>query len=344
MKANVMHHRARNGFTLIELLVVVAIIALLISILLPSLSKARAQARTTLCASRIGQLGKVVIIYCDDFDGTPPFVGRGWEDCDDDALLDKEWPRGSGKTIREWAYDEDWCIPDPPEYWWTYPADVGWPEGAELRNGSIFGYTRFEGLYRCPDFERIANKSQNEFNYTRSLLARKWFHHGDPEGQPGSMYMAEGDNNWSGQPGLVLKTDQVYSPARLHMLIDERWEKHCAGWDHGVAGGGLLEVTQQWMGVEPLFGPLGNEIGQYHGTVKFAEAIPPELHDPNIITPAKSGNILFYDGHVRLDTDPLPGRSFEWETVEALEVFKDWIFGHVFAQRGQRPEQIIFDL
>lgn len=65
-------HRVRSGFTLIELLVVIAIIALLIGMLLPSLSSARDSARSVKCLASMRSLGTAMSLYVEDGDGVMP--------------------------------------------------------------------------------------------------------------------------------------------------------------------------------------------------------------------------------------------------------------------------------
>lgn len=62
----------KHAFTLIELLVVVAIIALLISILIPSLAAAREQARGVLCGANLRSMGQAMVLYANDNGGSLP--------------------------------------------------------------------------------------------------------------------------------------------------------------------------------------------------------------------------------------------------------------------------------
>ena len=65
----------RKAFTLVELLVVIGIIAVLLSILLPTLGKIRRQANTLQCSSNMRQIATTLIMYINDNKGKFPPAG-----------------------------------------------------------------------------------------------------------------------------------------------------------------------------------------------------------------------------------------------------------------------------
>lgn len=64
--------RQKHAFTLVELLVVIGIVAVLIALLLPALSKAREAAQRAACASNLRQIGVAMYLYANDHRGSLP--------------------------------------------------------------------------------------------------------------------------------------------------------------------------------------------------------------------------------------------------------------------------------
>ncbi len=323
---------SRRGFTLIELLVVVAIIALLISILLPSLSKARSQARATLCASRLSQLTKAMLIYAGDYDETPPFIGVGYMPCGEDRSYDQLGSPGQNTELY-FAQFEQWLIPNlagagEDKLW----LDMDWRQWAgtskeaKVQNGTLYPYTRFANLYRCPEFERVNDprKTQDVFNYSRSLLGRKFLTNLSAVRDPGA------DSTIC--PGFIMKTSGIHAPGAMYMMIDEQWDFHCAG---NYNDGGINNISGTWMAAETIHGLAMDMFGSYHGAESNALGLSETL-------PSKQCNIGYYDGHVDPFQDPLPYRTAK-DTLAAV-LFRygpdrlmkalNPILTQVYAQRG----------
>ena len=88
----------RAGFTLVELLVVIGIIALLISILLPALGKAREQGNAIKCLSNLRSMGTAFLMYANNNKGALPADSVGGSTYQEDFLF---WQ--PGRDIQESA-------------------------------------------------------------------------------------------------------------------------------------------------------------------------------------------------------------------------------------------------
>ena len=134
----------RSGFTLVELLVVISIIALLIAILLPSMSLARKQARALVCQTSMRALSTAAFTYSTEYGVYPPSLSC-FADSPDSQIRDLRWNGGMewlGIGDQAGAFQEG--DPNDPQ--------SGNPKGftAAPRFGALWPYVKDEKAYLCP--------------------------------------------------------------------------------------------------------------------------------------------------------------------------------------------------
>ena len=154
----------RHGFTLVELLVVIGIIALLISILLPSLNRARESARRVKCLSNMRQIVAAMQMFANDNRGMMPARGAGlhYVDTNNKMVAGSTWDHT--KNQANWI---SWTrVQDP-----VTGADLGSLKTTDDQNITYSGLTKYlgskfkdhdtkaganqvapqlESVYRCP--------------------------------------------------------------------------------------------------------------------------------------------------------------------------------------------------
>lgn len=195
--------RQRLGFTLIELLVVIAIIAILASMLLPAIAKAKHKGLGALCLSNGRQVGFAVLMYAgDNQDWFPPNLNGGTKD------VNLSWVAG-------WL---DWL-----------PTNTDNTNTVFLTRAKIGPYTKGVGVYKCPaDNHPVPGRSGPAAGKQRvRSIAMNGFIEGGAYGRSATQ------STWYAGYWNYNKTTQVVnpSPSQLWMMNDEHPDSINDGWE-----------------------------------------------------------------------------------------------------------------
>jgi prepilin-type N-terminal cleavage/methylation domain-containing protein len=190
----------RNPFTLIELLVVIAIIAILASLLLPSLARSRARARQAVCMANVSQIGIALALYVDEHDSWYP-VHKSWAD-----LVGKQGNESPDRHQSRRAAKERPLYPYVDEEIARCPSDLGDPlwrnpncYDAYGTSYSIQWTANRYGVAPVTHHTRPAKATTFDVSPSNKMVLADWPWHGDRRlSMPGT--------RWHSDTGRVFNT------------------------------------------------------------------------------------------------------------------------------------------
>jgi prepilin-type N-terminal cleavage/methylation domain-containing protein/prepilin-type processing-associated H-X9-DG protein len=218
----------RSGFTLIELLVVIAIIAILASMLLPALAKAKLKAQRIACISNLRQLAMACNMY----------------NTDNNGQLVSSYPIvAGGGQANPFAWCPGWASTQPFNSYYGPAPDYTATNTVALTKGKIWPYVNSTGVYRCP-----ADKSNiNGIPVVRSLSMNSWMN-GRSFGETLITFWDPPGSESVLTYTFFRKDSQINFPSQTWYLIDED-EKSINDSlfvvDMTGAGGGLADAPSR---------------------------------------------------------------------------------------------------
>ena len=188
--------KRQYAFTLIEVLVVIAIIALLLALLMPSLSRARQQARLVVCSNNLRSMWTGVLAYALENRDRVPYL----EDVPDgEDPFSKAYPTSVGNVLRRHVQQGSWVCPSainglpddsqPGNWSLTYHFTTAGPFGegvaydddplansGHMLDPVITNYHHFDGRpLRLIDGRRYTQVGSPTHNSRRKLGRQRWW-------------------------------------------------------------------------------------------------------------------------------------------------------------------------